>query len=64
MCQVCKEAAKLPRKSALDKIGQAMKKGKDPEHFKAALDRLLGTEEPEQNEALDAAWERAHRRPE
>lgn len=61
MCKVCKDAGKLPQKAALEKIGAAMKKGKDPEHFKAALDKLLGTEEPAQDAVLDAAWENGHR---
>lgn len=42
-------------------IEAAIKAGKDPEHFKEALDRLLGTEVPEQDEARDEAWEKGHR---
>ena len=62
MCRICTEAKKLPASAALKKIGDAMKNGKDPEHFKKALDKLLGTEEPEQDTALDRAWERSKRR--
>jgi hypothetical protein len=61
MCATCKKAKTLPPKKALDLIGKEMSKGRNPEHFKKVMDELLGTEEPEQNAALDAAWERGHR---
>lgn len=47
----------------LKAVEKAIRGGKKPEHFKAALDKLLGTEVPEQDAARDEAWERAHRRP-
>lgn len=63
MCRTCREAKKNPdKKAALKAIGDAMTRGKDPEHFKTTLDELLGTTEPAQDADLDAAWERAHRR--
>lgn len=62
MCRTCRDAKKNPdKKAALKSIGDAMTKGKNPEHFKETLDELLGTKEPEQDADLDAAWERSHR---
>jgi hypothetical protein len=42
-------------------IEAAIKKGRNPEHFKKALDKLLGTEEPDVDEEADDAFERAYR---
>lgn len=61
MCLVCKTALTLAPEEGVKLIGDAMKKGKNPEHFKKTLDTLLGTEEPEVNEEADDAFERAYR---
>ncbi len=61
MCRICKIAKASDPKVGLKLIGDAMKKGKTPEHFKAALDEILGTAEPEVDEEKDDAFERAYR---
>lgn len=62
MCATCKKLPTMTSDQGLKTIGEAIKKGADPEHFKAALDKLLGTIEPEQDAERDEAWERSHRR--
>jgi hypothetical protein len=63
MCRICDDAKKLSadHAKALKLIGDAIKAGKPAEHFKATLDKLLGTEEPEIDEDKDNAFERAYR---
>lgn len=61
MCKVCTKAKALPAKEGLKLIGDEMRKGKDPEHFKKALDTMLGTTEPVVDKKADAAWERSTR---
>lgn len=59
MCKVCKKL----KNSTTDvttvflEIEKAIKKGADPEHFENLLNVVLGTEMPERDEDLEAAWE-------
>ena len=62
MCRICKSIDTTDTETAMAQIEAAIANGQDPEHFKKALDKLLGTEEPEQNEVLDAAWENSRPR--
>jgi hypothetical protein len=52
---------KMAPAQALKAIEEQIKKGANPERFKAVLDRILGTEEPAADAELDAAWEKGHR---
>jgi hypothetical protein len=61
MCRTCDDAKKLGTERGLKLIGEAMKKGKNPEHFKKTLDNMLGTDEPEVDEEKDDAFERSYR---
>ncbi len=63
MCAVCKRirATDMDPQQALANIADAVKHGRDPEHFKQLTDELLGTEEPEVDEEKDDAFERAYR---
>lgn len=61
MCQVCKSTQVMDLEDALETIGEAIKSGRDPEHFQALLDGLLGTEMEEQDEEMNEAWERKRR---
>lgn len=60
MCVICKKIDTMPAGAAMAQIEASIKAGTKPEHFKKALDRLLGTEEPEQDVALERDWERAN----
>jgi hypothetical protein len=61
MCRTCDKIRSLSPEKALEAIGDEVKKGKNPEHFKRLMDGLLGTEEPAQNPDLDEAWETSNR---
>lgn len=61
MCRICTQAKTLPAAHALQVIAEAQAKGKDPEHFKKALDTILGTEEQESDPVRDEVWERSRR---
>jgi hypothetical protein len=61
MCRICDDIDNTPVGPAMAKIEAAIQGGVPPEHFKAAIDRLLGTEDPAQDDDLDKAWERSHR---
>ncbi len=61
MCRVCDEVTNLSQRNGLIRISQAIKDGTPPEHFKKAMDKLLGTEEPEVVEEADEAFERSRR---
>jgi hypothetical protein len=62
MCKTCDEVKDMPQDQALIKIGEEMKRGKNPDHFKLVLDFLLGTEEPKSNSDLDEIWEKSNRK--
>lgn len=66
MCALCKKLPKIVEregvKEAMSEIEAAILDGTPAEHFKGALDRILGTEEPDQDEAADRTWEDLHRR--
>lgn len=66
MCDLCKELPKIVEEQgaaeAMDEIECAILDGTPPEHFKGVLDAILGTEEPDQDDVMDRAWEQAHRR--
>lgn len=62
MCRVCEKVSKLPPEEGLKLVEVSIKSGKNPEHFKAVLDKVLGTEVPEQDVARDGAWENSYRR--
>ena len=57
MCKICKNIDKLTKDEALAFIGKAMSKGKDPKHFEAVIDKLLGLKEVKDNKELDEIWE-------
>jgi hypothetical protein len=61
MCRICKEAFKVSSSKFLKDVGDAIKDGMNPEHFKDVLDAVLDTEMPEVDEDKDDAFERSYR---
>jgi len=61
MCRVCKMSLD-DEKAVLEAVEKRIKAGADPEHFTPLLDKLLGTEMAERNEAIEEAWETANRK--
>lgn len=63
MCAICDSVKKTTSyteeevQSLLDRIGELVAKGKPVEHFREAMDKLLGTA-GNVDEELDELWER------
>jgi hypothetical protein len=66
VCALCKKLPKIVEEAgaaeAMSEIEAAIVDGTPAEHFKGALDKILGTEEPDQDEFMDSVWESSHRR--
>ena len=62
MCTICKKVKTLGIKETLKLMEAEIKAGRNPEHFKAAIDIMLGFGDAEQDPELDKIWENNRRR--
>lgn len=61
MCKQCDRIEQLQLELALVEIGKLMESGRNAEHFKPLLDKLLGIQEPETDTELDMAWQKENK---